>query len=355
LHRNIVPVHALFLHHSQKPHHLYKGMLQSGTRRSNKKFRPSHKIPSLPPRHPLELARIKCEDAITKYQALIHLEEGEVDVVERFLHRKHDHHRTIPIPIILKGEASSHVALADVLRLQSSWCHYRSINKQHLYLSARGETATELYEKATQCCDVAAGIAGTIGNHAVEAEALRALSDVAESRHVDDVAEHRLERAISLLKLISKEEMELNDKKIQRQLNEYIDKQQSRQIKLKTRKIYLLELQNKLGRSAVIEEEKVTNAFVEVVKRRSADGTGTSEGKSVLLTYETAKKRTLDMDAIFEVTQRLGTVPALSEEELIEVMCQMTTTGIDDTKDVNVNEQTRVSLEDFIVWWLDGC
>ena len=189
-------------------------MLQSGTRRSNKKFRPSHKIPSLPPRHPLELARIKCEDAITKYQALIHLEEGEVDVVERVLHRKHDHHRTIPIPIILKGEASSHVALADVLRLQSSWCHHRSINKQHLYLSARGETATELYEKATQCCDVAAGIAGTIGNHAVEAEALRALSDVAESRHVDDVAEHRLERAISLLKLISKEEMELNDKKI---------------------------------------------------------------------------------------------------------------------------------------------
>jgi hypothetical protein len=299
------------------------------------KFRPSSKTLSLPPRHSLEIARIQVEKAIITYQSLLYLEQDD-----------HSHHRTMPVPRILAGEAAAHAALADVLRLQSTLCHHRS--NEAKYLSARGETATDLYELATQYCDVSAGMAGTLGNSVVEAQALRALSDVAASRHVDDVAEHRLQRAIDLLLLLPKKQLLDQGGRIQRQLDQMTDKRRERQLSRTTRRQHLIELRRTLGRSVVAEEKKVTDAYMEVAKRRQVD----SSEANKILKDEDAKKLMLDMDGVFELTQRLGTSPALSEDELFEIVYQMIT-GTDGVE-TTVTEQTTVSLEDVLIWWFDG-
>jgi len=182
----------------------------------------------------------------------------------------------------------------------------------------------------------------------VEAQALRALSDVAASRHVDDVAEHRLQRAIDLLLLLPKKQLLDQGGRIQRQLDQMTDKRRERQLSRTTRRQHLIELRRTLGRSVVAEEKKVTDAYMEVAKRRQVD----SSEANKILKDEDAKKLMLDMDGVFELTQRLGTSPALSEDELFEIVYQMIT-GTDGVE-TTVTEQTTVSLEDVLIWWFDG-
>ena len=326
--------------------------------RKKPKFRASSRIPSLPPRHPLEQARIQVENAILLYQAMIHLESND-----------QIHHKTMPVPKIIKLEASAHSSLSDVLRLQSSLCSHRSksnsisnttssgqVRVAQEYLSARGETATELFEMATEECDVSQGMAGAIGDHVVEAEALRALSDIADMRHLHDVAEHRLERALDLLRLLPEKERE--SERVQKVLARMNDKKRCRSKKSITRRKHLLELRRTLGVAAMEEEKKMTSAFVDVVMRRQnlleVEEEESAQGEEA---RERAKKGMINIDGLFEITQRLqgvGTTPFLSEEELFEAMAQINSSSHSNGAVPEVTEDTMVGLEEVIVWWLDG-
>ena len=264
-----------------------------------------------------------------------------------------DEHKQIPIPTILGGEAKAYVALADILRLQSSLCTERTTRGSLPYLSARGETATKLYELASQNCHVAAGMAGALGNTHVEAMALRALSDVAASRHVNDVAAHRLQRGIDLLSLYSTEELHNNNGMMQRTLNQLKDKKSMRTKAQTTVNDAMRALKHRLGHNrAAVEEDNITAVFVEVVRNRLSnreckttlpgDNPGTTEMKHMKL----------NLDGLFECTQLLGTVPALSEDELVEAMQQIVG-GVEGIGAKKITEATEFGLEELVVWWLD--
>jgi hypothetical protein len=305
------------------------------------------KAPSLKSTHPLERARCQVEQSIASYQALIILEESSIE------------HKQIPIPTILGGEAKAYVALADILRLQSSLCTERTTRGNLPYLSARGETATKLYELASQNCDVAAGMAGALGNTHVEAMALRALSDVAASRHVNDVAVHRLQRGIDLLSLYSIEELHKNNGLLERTLNQLKDKQSMRTKAQTTVNDAMRALKHRLGHNrAAVEEDNITAVFVKVVRNRLSNrecktplpthGGNGGNGENIEM-----KQMKLNLDGLFECTQLLGTVPALSEDELVEAMQQIVG-GVEGIGAKKITEATEFGLEELVVWWLDG-
>jgi hypothetical protein len=302
--------------------------------------------PRLSQTHRLEKARIQVEEAIAKYQALVTLEEEDI----RYKH--------IPIPSTLSGEASAYVALSEILRLQSTLCLERSkrldtSKKGQRYLSARGETSTKLYELACQNCNVAAGMAGALGNTYVEAMALQSLSNLAASRHVNDVALHRLERAIALLGTLSKKRFKENNGQIHRLYNQMNDKKLHLVNNNNKMKMILQKLKKKLGHQTVaVEENKITELFVGIIKSRMKESSkrDKSDGNNNLINYKEMK---MNLDGLFEMTNKLGSAPMLNENELMECMEQIRSfKGGDD--DVKITERSEFSLEEFIIWWLDS-
>jgi hypothetical protein len=189
-------------------------------------------------------------------------------------------------------------------------------------------------------------MAGAIGCHIVEADALKALSDIAEMRHLHDVAEHRLDRAFDLLRLLP--EKERASERVQKMLAKMNDKKISRSKDAITRRKHLLELRETLGVAAAEEEKKITDMYVGVALRRM---------KEAEKTIKRAKMETLDVDGVFELLSELsGTTPSLSEEELFEAMAQIVGGGEYSSGGAvpDVVESTKVGLEEVVIWWLDG-
>ena len=297
------------------------------------------KSPRLPKTHRLERARNAIEHSIVKYQALLILEESSPE------------HKSIPIPRILSGEASAMIALADILRLQSSLCLDRTSRrsltpKGQVYLSARGETSTKLYELASQNCDAAAAMAGVLGDTAVEARAMRAIADLAHSRCVNNVATHRLQRGIDLLHLLSSVERAKNGGKIQRSLDRMCQQKRDRLQAKTTTHDHLLALRKRLGQSVAVKEEaNITRMFLKVVQQRDPlPGCLPEKNPSNWMHH------TLNLTGLFELFTEMGTSPALSEEELIEAMQQI----VGGSVHVQITEKTEVGLDELVVWWLDG-
>ena len=287
--------------------------------------------------HPLERARLDVERAINTFQALVHLENAD-----------HHHHKTTPIPKIMSGEAQAYAALANVLRLQYLLCLSRSNSRIKVqYKSARSESPTELFEQAVQYCDVALGIAGSIGNHHIEAFALKSLSDLARTRHVHDVASHRLNRAISFLQLMPETERKRGDGKSEQLLARMLDDKYALEHAAVTRQQHLDRIRERLGSSAAVEEQTVREAYVAVAMRRGIiDGGGP-------ITGENALKAQLNQDGLFEWSQRMGCYPELGTFELDEAMSQIAVVGAN-VDDPNKAAHDLVDFDHLLVWWLES-
>lgn len=332
------------------------GMMGTASKRIGKKKNRSKGSATMPPmrrrgsvtspmlseNHPLAKARVEVEQAIRAYQAMVHLENAD-----------HHHHRSMPIPRILAGEANAYANLANVLRMVSALCESRS-TKATQYLSERGESSVELFESATQMCDVAMGIAGSIGNHEVEAFALKSLSDLAEARHVYDVARWRLDRAIKMLKLVPESELRSNGGRGNRLLASMLDTKRQRTIADADRAAHLERLRDRLGSSALVEEAKVTAAFLEVAKRaaerRQKLFEGDEEGKEGK--KEDPKEERLDSIGFLEWTELMGCCPPMDDVEVNEAMAQICAGK--DTVDINNNWHELITLEALVVWWLES-
>ena len=311
--------------------------------RNRTKFqrRGSASSPMLSPSHPLARARAEIEESICTYQALIHLENAD-----------HQHHRTMPIPRILKGEASAYATLANVLRMISKLCDTRSSTTTK-YKSSRGENSVALFEMATQMCDVAIGIAGSIGCHEVEAFALKSLSDLAEDKHAYEVARHRLDRAIKLIKLIPERKRKANGGQAERLLAKMLDTKQQRTRNDANRMERLRQLRKKLGSAAAVEEKKVTEAFLKVVERRSSLTQSVYEEEYKTSVANTDPKgHLLDSRGFLEWTELMGTYPPMDDVEVDEAMVQIS--AVHDAIDMNTGFSSQIGLESLIVWWLES-
>lgn len=322
---------------------------QNGTTKPVMRRRGSVAPPMLSANHPLVKARVEVELAIQTYQAMVHLENAD-----------HHHHRSMPIPRILSGEANSYATLANVLRMLSTLCESRSTAATQ-YVSERGETSVELFERATQMCDVAMGIAGSLGNHEVEAFAIKSLSDLAEARHVYDVARWRLDRAIATLKLMPDSERRRNGGRGNRLLANMMDTKRKRALGDADRAAHLERLRGKPGSAAMAEESKVTTAFLEVVQKQALARPklyedGEAEEKDSQAAAEEEKKdpkeERLDSRGFLEWSELMGCYPPMSDMEVNEAMAQICAGK--DTLDINKNWHEMVTLEALVVWWLES-
>ena len=309
--------------------------------------RRSVSAPMLSANHPLSKARSDAEAAISTYQALVHLENAD-----------HHHHRSMPIPRILSGEANSYATLANVLRMLSTLCEERSTHST-LYLSDRGETSVELFEMATQMCDVAMGIAGSIGSHEVEAFALKSLSDLAFARHVYDVARSRQDRAIAMVKLMPAHDRQANGGRGNRLLAVMIDSKHERAKGDVNRAAHLERLRSEMGIAAMKEEAKVTAAFLEVVRNREKHRTKIFKGVEHLEGATGAEEKTdkelknelLDSTEFLEWSELMGCYPPLNGIEATEAMAQICAGA--DAADIKKGWNKLVGLEPLVVWWLE--
>ena len=83
------------------------------------------------------------------------------------------------------------------------------------------------------------------------------------------------------------------------------------------------------------------------------DTTRSAATVTVRATPKTTSMALSYLDGLFECTQLLGTVPALSEDELVEAMQQIVG-GVEGIGAKKITEATEFGLEELVVWWLDG-